>query len=135
MPLTQKLHTSNPGKYNLITTMLNKQAGILTMVATAFLWSLAGLFIKAVDWNPITIAGSRSLIASIVIVLFLRTPRITWSAPQITAAIANSATMLLFPYCLHLPSDAGSDLEINRGSRGTGNCADWYCGDSLFNCD
>ncbi len=91
-----KLHLNTPEKYTLITSMINKQAGILAMVATAFLWSLAGLFIKAVDWNPITIAGSRSLIASIVIALFLRKPGITWSAPQITAAIANCATMLLF---------------------------------------
>jgi drug/metabolite transporter (DMT)-like permease len=76
--------------------MFNKQAGILAMAATAFLWSLAGLFIKVIDWNPIIIAGSRSLIASIVIYLFLRKPKINWSVPQITAAIANSATMLLF---------------------------------------
>jgi drug/metabolite transporter (DMT)-like permease len=66
------------------------------MAATAFLWSLAGLFIKVIDWNPITIAGTRSLIASIVIFIFLKRPKITWSAPQIIAAIANSSTMLLF---------------------------------------
>lgn len=66
------------------------------MAATAFLWSLAGLFIKVIDWNPITIAGSRSLIASFVIFIFLKRPKITWSAPQIIAAIANSSTMLLF---------------------------------------
>jgi drug/metabolite transporter (DMT)-like permease len=77
-------------------TTLNRHTGILAMAATAFLWSLAGLFIKVIDWNPITIAGSRSLIASIVIFIFLKRPKITWSAPQIIAAIANSSTMLLF---------------------------------------
>jgi drug/metabolite transporter (DMT)-like permease len=77
-------------------TTLNRHAGILAMAGTAFLWSLAGLFIKVIDWNPITIAGSRSLIASIVIFIFLKRPKITWSAPQIIAAIANSSTMLLF---------------------------------------
>lgn len=66
------------------------------MAATAFLWSLAGVFIKAIDWNPIAIAGSRSLIASMVILIYLRRPRITFSFPQVVAAIANSATMLLF---------------------------------------
>jgi drug/metabolite transporter (DMT)-like permease len=74
----------------------NSQAGILAMAATAFLWSLAGLFIKVIDWNPIIIAGARSLIASIVILFFLKRPKITWSASQIVAAIANSSTMLLF---------------------------------------
>jgi drug/metabolite transporter (DMT)-like permease len=77
-------------------SLSNNHAGILAMASTAFLWSLAGLFIKVIDWNPITIAGSRSLIASLIIYLFLRRPKITWSAPQIIAAIANSATMLLF---------------------------------------
>jgi drug/metabolite transporter (DMT)-like permease len=74
----------------------NTNAGVLAMASTAFLWSLAGLFIKVIDWNPITIAGSRSLVASIIIYIFLRQPKILWSAPQIIAAVANSATMLLF---------------------------------------
>jgi drug/metabolite transporter (DMT)-like permease len=70
--------------------------GILAMMATAFLWSIAGLFIKIIDWNPMTIAGIRSLIASLVILLFLKRPRFHWSFPQVAAAVANAATMLLF---------------------------------------
>ena len=66
------------------------------MAATAFLWSIAGLFIKVIDWNPIAIAGLRSLIASIVIFIYLRHPKIHLSFPQIAASIANAATMLLF---------------------------------------
>jgi drug/metabolite transporter (DMT)-like permease len=74
----------------------NKNAGILAMAATAFLWSIAGLFIKEIDWNPIAIAGIRSLIASIVIFFYLKHPKIHLSLPQIAASIANAATMLLF---------------------------------------
>lgn len=74
----------------------NKSAGILAMAATAFLWSIAGLFIKVIDWNPIAIAGMRSFIASIVILIYLKRPVIHLSFPQIAAAIANAATMLLF---------------------------------------
>jgi drug/metabolite transporter (DMT)-like permease len=75
---------------------LNKSAGILAMAATAFLWSIAGLFIKIIDWNPIAIAGIRSLIASIVIFIYLKQPKFHLSFPQIAAAAANAATMLLF---------------------------------------
>ena len=75
---------------------MNKNVGILAMAATAFLWSIAGLFIKVIDWNPIAIAGMRSFIASIVILIYLKRPRIHFSFPQIAAAIANAATMLLF---------------------------------------
>ena len=74
----------------------NKSVGILAMAATAILWSIAGLFIKIIDWNPFAIAGVRSLIASIIIFLYLKHPRIHLSFPQIAASIANAATMLLF---------------------------------------
>jgi drug/metabolite transporter (DMT)-like permease len=70
--------------------------GILAMMATAFLWSIAGLFIKIIDWNPLTIAGFRSLIASLVILLYLKRPKFHLSFPQVAAAFANAATMLLF---------------------------------------
>jgi drug/metabolite transporter (DMT)-like permease len=75
---------------------VSKSMGILAMAATAFLWSIAGLFIKVIDWNPIAIAGSRSLIASTLIFIYLKHPKIHLSLPQIAAAIANAATMLLF---------------------------------------
>jgi drug/metabolite transporter (DMT)-like permease len=75
---------------------LNKSVGILAMVATAFLWSIAGLFIKVIDWNPIAIAGMRSFIASIVIFVYLKRPEFNFSFPQSAAAIAHAATMLLF---------------------------------------
>jgi len=75
---------------------LSKSAGILAMAGTAFLWSIAGLFIKVIDWNPIAIAGSRSLIASAVILLYLRHPKIHFSFAQVAAAVANAVTMLLF---------------------------------------
>jgi hypothetical protein len=39
----------------------NKTSGILIMVITAFLWSIAGLFIKMIDWNPFSIACARWL--------------------------------------------------------------------------
>jgi drug/metabolite transporter (DMT)-like permease len=54
------------------------------------------LFIKVIDWNPFAIAGMRSLIASIIILLYVRHPRIHLSFPQIAASVANAATMLLF---------------------------------------
>jgi drug/metabolite transporter (DMT)-like permease len=75
---------------------LSQSAGILAMAGTAFLWSIAGLFIKVIDWNPIAIAGSRSLIASIIIFIYLKRPKIHLSFAQVAAAVANATTMLLF---------------------------------------
>jgi drug/metabolite transporter (DMT)-like permease len=72
------------------------RAGILAMAAAAFLWSTAGLFIKVVDWNPFAIASARSVVSALVILAWLRRPKIHWSAPQVGAALAQAATMLLF---------------------------------------
>jgi drug/metabolite transporter (DMT)-like permease len=70
--------------------------GILAMALTAFLWSIAGLFIKVIDWNPFAIAAARSFVASLVVLAWLRRPRFHWSPAQVGAALAQTATMLLF---------------------------------------
>jgi len=72
--------------------------GIMAMVATALCWSLGGLFIKLVDWHPVTIAGARSLGAALFILAVVRRPKLNFSKNQIIAAVAYSFTMLLFVY-------------------------------------
>ncbi|WP_224983822.1 DMT family transporter [Geomonas agri] len=70
--------------------------GALAMVICGFLWSLAGLFIKILNWNPFLIAGLRSLIAFLFLFALVGTVRLKWSRPLLGAALANAATMLLF---------------------------------------
>ena len=81
--------SASPGSHHQV-------RGILAVVATALLWSTAGLFIKVIDWQPFAIAGSRSLIAAAVILIWLKKPNFHFSFPQVAAALANVATMLLF---------------------------------------
>jgi len=73
-----------------------KLAGALAMVGTASLWSIAGILIKLIDWNPFAIAGMRSFIASIVILIYIRRPIFTFSFSQMAAAISYAVTMILF---------------------------------------
>jgi drug/metabolite transporter (DMT)-like permease len=73
-----------------------KLAGAIAMLLTALLWSAGGLAIKMADWNPFAIAGARSLLASLMILVWLRRPEFTFSMPQIAAAVANALTMLFF---------------------------------------
>lgn len=61
------------------------------------MWSTGGLLIKLVTWNPFAIAGVRSAIATIVIVLAVRRPRLNFSASQIACALAYAGTVVLFP--------------------------------------
>jgi drug/metabolite transporter (DMT)-like permease len=74
----------------------NQLQGALALAGTALLWSTSGMLIKLIPWNPFTIAGVRSLIASIVILLIIRKPKLHFSFYQVAAALANTATMLLF---------------------------------------
>lgn len=69
---------------------------ILLLVITAILWSLGGVLIKSIKWNPVAIAGMRSGIAAIVLLIVLKKPKITWSFAQIGAALAYSGTVILF---------------------------------------
>ncbi|MBP1761530.1 MAG: rane protein [Firmicutes bacterium] len=68
----------------------------LLLAATATMWSLGGLLIKSVNAHPLAIAGARGGIAAIVMLLILKKPQINWSFPQIGAALAYSATTILF---------------------------------------
>ncbi len=72
-----------------------RQAVILLIIA-AVLWSTGGLLIKLIEWHPFAIAGMRSAIAAVVLLLFVRRPRITWSATQLGCAVAYAGTVVLF---------------------------------------
>lgn len=80
------------------------------MMAAAFLWSLGGVLIKLVDWNPLAIAGMRSLIAAVVIFLFLKKPVFTWSKTQLGAAVAYACVMIFFVTSTRLTTAANAAL-------------------------
>jgi drug/metabolite transporter (DMT)-like permease len=80
------------------------------LIATAILWSSAGLLIKMISWNPIAIAGARSAIATLVLFVFLRRPHLTWSFAQIGGAVAFAATVILFVSANKLTTAANAIL-------------------------
>ena len=84
---------------------------VLMLLATAILWSLGGLLIKWVDWNPVAIAGMRSLIGAAVIALIVREElRFTGSFEQIGAAVAYAGTVVLFVVANKLTTAANAIL-------------------------
>ncbi len=89
--------------------------GVAAMAACALLWSLAGIFIKLVDWHPLAIACGRSAIAALFLLAWLRKPRFTFSKPQVLAALANTATMLLFVYA-NKATTAANAILLQYGS-------------------
>ena len=76
--------------------MKDRSKAILLLAITATLWSLGGLLIKSINTNPLAIAGMRSVIASVIILLALRRPKITWSLALVGATLSYTATVILF---------------------------------------
>lgn len=58
------------------------------MVLTALLWSIGGIFIKLVPWNPLAIAGLRGLLGAFVMYAYLRVRGIKPVLNRDTAKIA-----------------------------------------------
>lgn len=52
--------------------------------------------IKSIPWQPLAIAGLRSGLAGLTILLYLRKPRFSWSKYQIGAAISYASTVTFF---------------------------------------
>ena len=70
---------------------------VLMLLAAAILWSSGGLLIKWIEWNPVAIAGMRSLIGAAMIgAVFRRELRFDWSFELIGGAVAYAGTVVLF---------------------------------------
>jgi drug/metabolite transporter (DMT)-like permease len=70
--------------------------GRLLVLASALLWSLAGVFIKVLDVPPLTIVLYRSLFASLVFLPFIKRSdwRLNW--PVVVSVVCYSAALTAF---------------------------------------
>lgn len=74
---------------------MTRQKAIAYLFVAAILWSLGGLLIKLVSWNPVAIAGARSAIACGFLLCFFR-PRLRLTHLDILGGMAYAATVVLF---------------------------------------
>ena len=83
---------------NLSNTVPHKShiQAILLLLTAATLWSFGGVLIKLIEWNPLAIAGMRSAIAGLFLLLFLRKPKISFSKVQLACAIAYACTVIAY---------------------------------------
>ena len=83
---------------------------ISLLFATALLWSFGGVLIKKVSWNPMAIAGVRSVIALPVILIVLRPSHLNWSKYQIGGAVCYAGAVILFVAATKLTTAANAIL-------------------------
>ncbi|MGA1413651.1 MAG: DMT family transporter [Candidatus Kapaibacteriota bacterium] len=89
--------------------MTHRQS-IIYLLLTALLWSTGGLLIKSIDAHPFAIAGGRSIIAGVVLWVYLRKPNFTFSIAQLSGAFMYALTVILFVLANKMTSSANAIL-------------------------
>lgn len=74
---------------------LHRQS-IFLLVMTALLWSSSGLCVKIINWHPLSILSARSMIATVVFIIYLRHFNLRWAGLQIAGAFGYVGTQLFF---------------------------------------
>lgn len=90
--------------------MKKSNSALLRLVMAAVLWSLGGLLIKLIDWNPLAIAGGRSAIAAVVMMLYIRKPTVTLTKNKFFGALAYTGTLICFVSANKLTTSANAIL-------------------------
>ena len=86
----------------------SRPRAIVVLAVMAVVWSTSGLGIKVLDWGPMSILGSRSALAAVVMLLYLGRPQFTFSRWQIIGAIAFVCTQLFFIAATQLTTAANA---------------------------
>ncbi|MCG8638037.1 MAG: DMT family transporter [Desulfobacterales bacterium] len=77
--------------------MKKNRMAVFMLFAAAVCWSTSGILIKLVSLHPMAIAGWRSLIAGLfILVVCKKTVKISWDAPSLGAALCLGAFCVCF---------------------------------------
>lgn len=87
-----------------------RKKAIIYLVIASVLWSTGGLFIKLVHWHPLAIAGARSGIAALVMLIYLRKPNTNFSKNKVLAACCYASLLILFVSSNKLTTSANAIL-------------------------
>jgi drug/metabolite transporter (DMT)-like permease len=81
---------------------------VLLLIVTAIFWSLGGVLIKSIDWNPLAVSGGRSAVAVIVLGTCFPTlwRKISWRT--LPGALAYAATVTMFVFATKLTTAANA---------------------------
>ncbi|MEM7797728.1 MAG: DMT family transporter [Chloroflexota bacterium] len=91
-----------------IKSIPTRRRAVLILTAAAILFSLSGVLIKSVAWDALPLNGGRSIIAAIVLTIYLRRPQFTFSGAQIGGAVAYTFTNLTFVIATQMTTAANA---------------------------
>ena len=89
--------------------MSENRLAVLTLVCAALFWSTSGVLIKLVNLHPMAIAGWRSLIAGLVILLLCRqSVRVSWNRNALLAGACMGVFCISFVVATKLTTAANA---------------------------
>src|SRR5512142_1473289 len=91
-----------------MTSLTERRKAILLLVIAALLWSTSGVFIKALNWQPLSILAARGLFTSILFLLYMRRLPKNVTRWTFLAAGGSIATQFLFVTSTKLTTAANS---------------------------
>ena len=83
---------------------------VIYLVAASLLWSTGGLLIKSINWNAMAISGMRSLIAAVIMLIFIKKPNMEFNRYKIGGAFAYVGTVALLVMATKLTTAATAIL-------------------------
>ena len=87
---------------------MKSSTSYILLITAALMWSLGGIFIKLVDLNPMGIAGIRSLGAAVVLLIYIKKPRLYWNRYFVTGVLAYTAMVVLYVLSIRLTTAANA---------------------------
>jgi len=92
------------------TTPKQHRIGVLQMILTATLWSIAGIFIKHIPWSSVAITGWRGLVAALVALGFMlaKRTRFRFTAKSFFAGLFQAAMSFCFVMATKLTTAANA---------------------------
>ncbi len=73
-----------------------RRKAIILLVITAILWSTSGVFVKAINWGPVSILAGRGIFTSLVFLLYMRRLPKNITRWTLLAAGGSIVTQFLF---------------------------------------
>ena len=87
-----------------------RNTAIKYMIIASVLWSIGGIFIKLINWSPMAIAGSRSAIAALVMMVYLKKFKFKINKSMLICACSYSLLVILFVSANKLTTSANAIL-------------------------
>jgi drug/metabolite transporter (DMT)-like permease len=91
-----------------MTPLTESRKATLFLILAALLWSTSGVFIKALNWGPVSILAGRGIFTSIVFLLYMRRLPKNVTRWTLLAAGGSLATQFLFVTSTKLTTAANS---------------------------